>query len=364
MIRRLLALPEIADVDVDGLDRLDVHAAVLERKPMLAAVFRECHELMLALDRRTFGDTPGLRVELGAGVAPIAMTSSEVLATDVVPSPGLDAVIDAQCMDLRDGSVRALYGQNCFHHFPDPARFLAEAVRVLAPGGGVVLIEPYYGPLASVVYKRLFVSEDFDKAMPGWRTDATGPMHGANQALSYIVFKRDRALFEREFPSLRARRDVPAEQLRTLSALRRAELPPARADVHRTGPACTGAGAETGAAGAGAAPRDRLAPARVTPVGDAAGLMFLAGRSPASVLLPHVSYIARVGLYGHDEGRLEFGRGVRGRMRRGDAFEGLALLRWHRRRADDSGVDMALSEDAFFDRSRDRSAVDGFRRCC
>ena len=202
MIRRLLALPEIADVDVDGVDRLEVHAAVLERKPMLAAVFRECHELMLGLDRRTFGDTPGLRVELGAGVAPIAMTFPEVLATDVVPSPGLDAVIDAQRMDLADGSVRALYGQNCFHHFPDPSRFLAEAVRVLAPGGGVVLIEPYYGPLASVMYKRLFVSEDFDKEMPGWQTDATGPMHGANQALSYIVFKRDRARFEREFPSL------------------------------------------------------------------------------------------------------------------------------------------------------------------
>jgi hypothetical protein len=74
MLRRLLALPEIADVDVDSLDRLEVHAAVLERKPMLAAVFRECHELMLGIDRRTFGDTPGLRVELGAGVAPIAMT--------------------------------------------------------------------------------------------------------------------------------------------------------------------------------------------------------------------------------------------------------------------------------------------------
>ncbi len=202
MIRRLLALPEVADIDVDGVDRLEVHAAVLERRPMLAAVFRECHELMLGLDRRTFGDTPGLRVELGAGVAPIAGTFPEVLATDVVSSPGLDAVIDAQQMDLRDGSVRALYGQNCFHHFPDPARFLNEAVRVLAPGGGVVLIEPYYGPLASLVYKRLFTSEDFDKAMPGWRSDATGPMHGANQALSYIVFKRDRALFEREFPSL------------------------------------------------------------------------------------------------------------------------------------------------------------------
>ncbi len=202
MLQRLLTLPETANLDVDGVNRLEVHAAVLRRKPMLAAVFRECHELMLRVDRRTFGDTHGLRVELGAGVAPIARTFPDVLATDVVPGDGLDAVLDAQCLDLPDGSVRALYGQNCFHHLSDPLKFLVEAERVVAPGGGVILIEPYYGPLASVVFPRLFASEDFDKTMPGWTSAATGPMHGANQALSYIVFNRDRARFEREVPRL------------------------------------------------------------------------------------------------------------------------------------------------------------------
>jgi len=202
MLERLLALPEIAGLDVDDPSRLAVHAAVLRRKPMLAHVFRECHELMLRLDRATFGHTPGLRVELGAGVAPVSGTLPDVLATDVVPGPGLDRVLDAQDMDLPDGSVRALYGQNCFHHFPDPQRFLTEAERVVAPGGGVLLIEPYYGPVASVLFKRLFASEEFDTTMPGWRTDATGPMQGANQALSYIVFVRDRERFERELPGL------------------------------------------------------------------------------------------------------------------------------------------------------------------
>jgi len=201
MIRRLLALPEIADVDVDGVDRLELHAAVLERKPMLAAVFRECHELMLGLDRRTFGDTPGLRVELGAGVAPIAMTFPEVLATDVVPSPGLDAVIDAQCMDLRDGSVRALYCQPLSTTFPtrrgsSPRRARPRTGRWRGPDRALLRASRVGRVQAAVV------SEDFDKAMPGWQTGATGPMHGANQALSYIVFKRDRARFEREFQSL------------------------------------------------------------------------------------------------------------------------------------------------------------------
>jgi SAM-dependent methyltransferase len=202
LLQRMLALPEVSDLDVDDPNRLEVHAEVLRRKPMLARVFRECHELMLDLDRRNFAETPGLRIELGAGVAPIAGTFPEVLATDVVPGPGLDRVLDAQDLDLADGSVRALYGQNCFHHFPDPLMFLTEAERVVAPGGGVILIEPYYGPVASLLFTRLFASEEFDKTMPGWKTGATGPMQGANQALSYIVFVRDRALFERELTGL------------------------------------------------------------------------------------------------------------------------------------------------------------------
>jgi SAM-dependent methyltransferase len=164
---------------------------------------------MLSLDRASFGDTSGLRVELGAGVAPVAMSYPEVLATDVVPGPGLDRVLDAQDMDLPDASVRAFYGQNCFHHFPDPLRFLREVQRVVAPGGGVVLIEPYHGPVASVMFKRLFASEEFDKHMVGWRSDASGPMHGANQALSYIVFFRDRARFESELPELEITQSFP-----------------------------------------------------------------------------------------------------------------------------------------------------------
>jgi SAM-dependent methyltransferase len=202
MVQRLLALPELRDVDVDGPERLAAHAAILRRKPMLAGVFRECHEVMMGVDQRNFADTPGLRVELGAGVAPVSSTYPEVLATDVVPGEGLDRVLDAQDMDLPDDSVRALYGQNCFHHFPDPLRFLREAERVVSPGGGVVLIEPYYGFAASALFKRLFANEGFDKTMPGWRSDAAGPMHGANQALSYIVFVRDRKVFEREVPGL------------------------------------------------------------------------------------------------------------------------------------------------------------------
>lgn len=203
MFGRLLAQPEVDAVDVDGEERLLAHTRVLAGKPMLAAVFRELHLAMREADNRWFGGTPGLRVEIGAGVAPMRDSYADVLATDVVPAPWVDRVLDAQAMDFDDGAVRAIFGQNMFHHLPEPRRFFAEIQRVIRPGGGAVLIEPFHGPLASLLYPHLFSSEGFDKSATAWETPMEGPMSGANQALSYVIFQRDRAVFEAEFPKLK-----------------------------------------------------------------------------------------------------------------------------------------------------------------
>lgn len=193
--------PTVADVDVDTEDRLAVHQSVLAKKMLLQEVFTEFHHLFHQLDEHYF-TADGLRIELGAGVAPVRETYPGVLATDIVAHPGLDQALDAQNMAIDNGAVRSLYGQNCFHHFPEPRRFFTEAVRVLAPGGGIILIEPYHGPLAASLYKKLFASEGFDKNYPDWEVPVSGPMNGANQALSYIVFDRDRKVFEEDFASL------------------------------------------------------------------------------------------------------------------------------------------------------------------
>lgn len=206
---RFLNVAALDDTALDGAARLESHARVLRRKPMLDAVFRDFHWLFHSLDKKFFDEGPGLKIEIGAGIAPVRNTFPDVEATDVVPAPHLDRVLDAQAMDLESGAVHALYGQNCFHHFPDPGNFLSEATRVLAPGGGVILIEPYFGPLASLIYPRLFASEDFNKAAPSWCTEQDGPMNGANQALSYIVFFRDRTLFEARFPELQIVHTAP-----------------------------------------------------------------------------------------------------------------------------------------------------------
>jgi hypothetical protein len=79
---------------LDGDARLQPHAAVLRRKRILADVFVEMNRLFLALEARYLLGT-GLRVELGAGVAPLRVTDPGVKSSDVVPAAHLDLVIDA-----------------------------------------------------------------------------------------------------------------------------------------------------------------------------------------------------------------------------------------------------------------------------
>jgi SAM-dependent methyltransferase len=201
MLRDALVDPAIADVDVDSVERVARHREILARRRMIREVFFELYAKEAELDRRYFDGVGGLRVEIGAGSSMLKSVIPDVESTDIVPSPGLDRVVDAMNLPYRDNSLRAIFGIHCFHHLHDPCKFLAEVDRACAPGGGAVLVEPYFGPVASFIFKRLHPSEGFDKAGPIVRPRA-GPMSGANQASSYIVFVRERQTFERSFPGL------------------------------------------------------------------------------------------------------------------------------------------------------------------
>lgn len=207
-LRNFLYEKEISNIDPNSADRLALHKLALDRKPILKNVFIEFHHEIMRLDKKYSDTAKGDSIELGAGVYPIKNSYPQVLATDIVPSIHLDKMLDAQNMDVASNSIRAIYGQNCFHHFPDPSAFFHELERVLVSGGSAILIEPYYGPLASIMYKHLFTSESFDKK-GGWNTPTNGPMQNANQALSYIVFKRDKEIFERNFKQLQISYSAP-----------------------------------------------------------------------------------------------------------------------------------------------------------
>lgn len=211
-----LVEPEVRTCAVDGPERFAAHRAVLARKRMIREVFREFHDTFATLDAR-FLRGEGATIELGAGVYPVRESVQGVMATDVVDAPHLDRTLDACALDLPDASVRAFYLQNVFHHFPRPRDFFRELERTLVPGGGAIIIEPADGPVASLLYPRLFSSEGFDKSAPAWESRVEGPMSGANQALCHLVFDRDLHRFQTEFPALEVvHRDVLGNYLRYL----------------------------------------------------------------------------------------------------------------------------------------------------
>ena len=200
-LQDLLTEPQIKNIDMDSHERITIHKSILKNKPLIRDVFIEFYDTCRKYDENFFS-VKGLRVELGAGSSFFKNQYPDILSTDIEPSDGLDQVVNALKMPFSDGEVRVLYAINCFHHLPDPRTFFTEANRVLAEGGGIVIIDPYYGWLARWFYRRLFKAEHFNENQVDWKTPTAehGPMHGANQALSYIVFVRDREQFATEFP--------------------------------------------------------------------------------------------------------------------------------------------------------------------
>ena len=143
----------------------------------------------------------GLVVELGSGAGFAKQLIPELITTDVLPYEGVDQVVDATKMPFRDGSVRFFGMLNVFHHIPDVAAFLAEAERCLAPGGRLLVIDQNKGWISSLILRYLH-HEPFRPGAESWQFDSEGPLSGANGALAWIVFVRDRKRFETEFGRL------------------------------------------------------------------------------------------------------------------------------------------------------------------
>jgi hypothetical protein len=87
-----------------------------------------------------------------------------------------------------------------FHHIASPRLFFAEAARCVRLGGSIVMIEPWVTPWSRLVYGKLH-HEPFRTEATEWEFPSTGPLSGANGALPWIVFERDRKRFEQEFPA-------------------------------------------------------------------------------------------------------------------------------------------------------------------
>ena len=137
-------------------------------------------------------------IEIGAGDGLSKQFLPKTFLTDITFHKNLDSICTAHELPFRSGSVDALLLKDSLHHLPDVELFLNEAYRVLRVGGRVVIFDPYWGILAKFVYRFLH-QEEFNQEAISWNFRSNSPWD-SNQALSYLLLRRDRARFEQLFP--------------------------------------------------------------------------------------------------------------------------------------------------------------------
>ena len=119
------------------------------RKPSLQKSYRAFHQLIA---HHLAESAEGLIVELGSGIGNIKETIPDCLRTDLFPNPWVDQVENAYQLSFSDDSVSNLIMFDVFHHLRYPGTALAEASRVCAPGGRLIIFEPCVSLLGRLVY--------------------------------------------------------------------------------------------------------------------------------------------------------------------------------------------------------------------
>jgi SAM-dependent methyltransferase len=167
--------------------RLARHRQVWETKTCLRQLYGEWYAQIKALL------APGLSVELGSGPGNLKTYLPDAISTDIVQLPWLNAVLDAVELPFRTGSLGNLVLFDVLHHLAAPADFFHEAARVLAPGGRIVIVDPYISPASHLVFC-LFHPEPVDfrqDPLASTGMDRRKDPFVANQAFATRLFWRD-----------------------------------------------------------------------------------------------------------------------------------------------------------------------------
>lgn len=198
----VLAHPLTRGLSVDDPRTTLLRRRIIRSKPFLHALYCDWYGRIMARLSRT--DTV---LELGSGAGFLDELLPGVITSEVFETPGVKLVADACRLPLSSLSLDAIVMTDVFHHIPDVSLFLHEAARCIRPGGKIVMIEPWSTRWSRWVYTHLH-SEPFVPEGE-WKLPAAGPLSGANGALPWIVFERDRAYFERQHPHWRIRAIEP-----------------------------------------------------------------------------------------------------------------------------------------------------------
>jgi SAM-dependent methyltransferase len=191
-------------IDTQAYEQLLRHRRVWEQKPILRRVYNDEFFARLLASRKQ----DGISVEVGAGPGFFKQFAPDIVSTDLIWCPWLDAIADAQQLPFRSNSVANVFGLDMLHHLATPMTFLSEVSRILIPGGRLILVEPWITPFSYCIFRFLH-QERCDLSETPWLVNPPGGAaeklaFDGNQAIPYLLFgPKHRSSTLRSLPELK-----------------------------------------------------------------------------------------------------------------------------------------------------------------
>jgi SAM-dependent methyltransferase len=147
---------------------------------------------------------PGSILEIGGGSGNLKEFFKELISSDVVFVPWIDAVLDAHHLPFRDATFDNIILFDVLHHLHDPVQFFSQAQNVLKHKGRILLMEPYVSWVSFFIYRFLHPENLVLNKNPlnKRRLNIDQKRNFSNQAIPSLIFQQYNKQFVDQFPHL------------------------------------------------------------------------------------------------------------------------------------------------------------------
>lgn len=200
MVRGILAHPLTQGLRMDDPRTTERRRQIIGQKVFLRRIYEDWYAGIVS----SLPAEEGPVLEIGSGGGFLKDVIPKAITSEVFYCSHVNVVMDGCQIPFAEDALQAIVMIDVLHHLSKPRSFFREATRCIRPGGVLAMVEPWVTPWSRWVYRRLH-HEPFRPDAEDWEFFQEGVISGANIALPWILFQRDRAQFVSEFPQWQIR---------------------------------------------------------------------------------------------------------------------------------------------------------------